>query len=59
MKISQYGLHAKGEALLAEIKNSTGGFTTVVDGLKGYLEYGINLNLIADKFPKGVAEPGD
>jgi uncharacterized protein YndB with AHSA1/START domain len=58
LEIRQYGLHSKGEALLAEIKDSTGGFTTVVDGLKAYLEHGIDLNLIADKFPKGVAEPG-
>jgi len=34
------------------IKNNTGGFTTVLDGLKAYLEYGIKLNLIGDKFPQ-------
>lgn len=56
VEIRQYGLHSQGEALLAEIKDSTGGFTTVVDGLKAYLEHGINLNLIADKFPPGLIE---
>ncbi|SJN17484.1 hypothetical protein FM120_00535 [Sphingobacterium faecium PCAi_F2.5] len=34
--------------------DSTGGFTTVLDGCKAYLEHGIDLNLIADKFPKQV-----
>lgn len=58
VEIRQYGLHSQGEALLAEIKDSTGGFTTVVDGLKAYLEHGINLNLIADKFPLGLIEHG-
>nr|WP_121273562.1 SRPBCC family protein [Pedobacter schmidteae] len=50
--IRQSGLHSTGEALLAEIRDSTGGFTTVVDGLKAYLEHGLRLNLIADKFVK-------
>lgn len=50
--IKQSGLHSTGEALLAEIRDSTGGFTTVVDGLKAYLEHGIQLNLIGDKFVK-------
>lgn len=59
LEIRQYGLHSKGEALLTEVKDSTGGFTTVVDGLKAYLEHGIDLNLIADKFPQGVHGPAD
>lgn len=52
--IKQYGFHTTGNELLTEINNASGGFTTVLDGLKAYLEHGINLNLIADKFPKGV-----
>jgi len=32
--------------------DSTGGFTTVLDGAKAWLEHNINLNLIMDKFPK-------
>lgn len=58
VEIKQYGLHSEGEALLSEIKDSTGGFTTVVDGLKAYLEHGIDLNLIADKFPAGLTKHG-
>ncbi|RQO75171.1 polyketide cyclase [Pedobacter sp. KBW06] len=54
VKITQYGFRTTGDELLAEISGASGGFTTVVDGLKAYLEHGINLNLIADKFPKGV-----
>lgn len=50
--IKQYGFQTTGEELLVEINNASGGFTTVLDGLKAYLEHGINLNLIADKFAK-------
>ncbi|WP_449438856.1 SRPBCC family protein [Pedobacter steynii] len=50
--ITQYGFQTTGDELLAEINGASGGFTTVVDGLKAFLEHGINLNLIADKFAK-------
>ncbi|HEY2581639.1 MAG TPA: hypothetical protein VGI43_07530 [Mucilaginibacter sp.] len=42
-----------GDELIQAIKDSTGGFTTVLDGLKAYLGHGIRLNLVADKFPVG------
>jgi uncharacterized protein YndB with AHSA1/START domain len=54
--ITECGYDKTGDDLLKAIKDSTGGFTTVVDGLKAYLEHGINLNLIADKFPKEITE---
>ena len=54
--IKNYGFHQTGDELLNVIKDATGGFTTVVDGLKAYLEHGIKLNLIADKFPKEVIQ---
>lgn len=50
--IRETGYTQIGDDLLSIIKDSTGGFTTVLDGLKAYLEHGINLNLILDKFPK-------
>jgi uncharacterized protein YndB with AHSA1/START domain len=49
--IKNYGFRETGDKLLQVIKDSTGGFTTVLDGLKAWLEFNINLNLIADKFP--------
>jgi uncharacterized protein YndB with AHSA1/START domain len=49
--IKNYGFSQEGDELIAAIKDNTGGFTTVLDGLKAWLEHGINLNLIADKFP--------
>lgn len=49
--IKNYGFSQTGNELIEVIKNNTGGFTTVLDGLKAYLEFGIELNLISDKFP--------
>ena len=49
--IKNYGFHQQGDELIEAIKDNTGGFTTVLDGLKAYLEYGIELNLVRDKFP--------
>lgn len=56
--IKNYGFKETGNDLLETIKDSTGGFTTVLDGLKAYLEHHINLNLIADKYPKEVSRHG-
>lgn len=50
--IKSYGFSQKGEDLLKVINDNTGGFTTVLDGCKAYLEHGINLRLIEDKFPQ-------
>jgi len=50
--IKNYGFHQTGDELIEAIKNNTGGFTTVLDGLKAYLEHSIELNLVGDKFPQ-------
>lgn len=51
LEIEESGYQISAEAIPDKIRDSTGGFTTVVDGLKCWLEHGIKLNLIADKFP--------
>ena len=56
--VSECGYDKKDDELIAAIKDATGGFTTVLDGLKAFLEHRINLNLIADKFPKEVIHHG-
>lgn len=56
--VTECGFKKANEELLKAIKDSTGGFTTVLDGLKAFLEHGIILNLISDKFPKEVSQHG-
>lgn len=50
--IKSYGFAQTGQDFLKVMNDNTGGFTTVLDGCKAYLEYGIRLNLIGDKFPQ-------
>jgi uncharacterized protein YndB with AHSA1/START domain len=49
--IKNYGFQSTGNELIEAIKDSTGGFTSLLDGLKAFLEHGIQLNLVADKYP--------
>jgi uncharacterized protein YndB with AHSA1/START domain len=56
VKITNSGFRGDGDSVVAQALDSTGGFTTVLDGAKAWLEHGIELNLIEDKFPKGLTE---
>lgn len=51
LKIQNYNIALQGDELIAFIIDSTGGFTTVLDSLKAYLEHNLQLNLVQDKFP--------
>ena len=54
VSIVNSGFKGNSEQLIPQIRDSTGGFTIVLAGLKAYLEHGIQLNLIADRFPEGI-----
>ena len=56
VSITNFGFHGDGDSIVAQALDSTGGFTTVLDGAKAWLEHNVNLNLIMDKFPKGLTE---
>ncbi len=51
VQIKNYDFKSKGNQLINQIRDSTGGFTLVLAGLKAYLEHDIQLNLIDDKWP--------
>jgi len=51
VKISNFDFQGNEEEVIAKTIDSTGGFTLVLAGLKAWLEHGIELNLIGDKFP--------
>lgn len=42
------------EEVIPRVVDATEGFTLVLAGLKAYLEHGIALNLVADRFPRGL-----
>src|SRR5216684_3856565 len=56
VSITNSGFSGDGDELVKQALDSTGGFTWVLAGLKAYLEHNIMLNLIADRFPKGLRE---
>jgi uncharacterized protein YndB with AHSA1/START domain len=56
VSIKHYGFDKTEDELLEVIKDSTGGFTIVLAGLKAFLEHNIDLNLILDKFPKEIMQ---
>ncbi|TXL71474.1 polyketide cyclase [Vineibacter terrae] len=55
LSITSTGFTGDGDAQVKAAIDSTEGFTFVLAGLKAWLEHGIALNLIADKFPDGLA----
>ncbi|MFV8346375.1 SRPBCC family protein [Flavobacterium sp. ZB4P13] len=56
VSIVNSGFHGETEKLIAQIRDSTEGFTLVLAGLKAYLEHNIELNLVFDRFPKELNE---
>jgi len=54
VNITENGFIGNGDELVKQVTASTGGFTWVLAGLKALLEHNINLNLIADRFPKDL-----
>lgn len=42
------------DEILKNIQDQTGGFALVLAGAKAWLEHGINLNLVADRFPDSL-----
>jgi uncharacterized protein YndB with AHSA1/START domain len=56
VSITESGFTGDGDELVKQVTSSTQGFTLVLAGLKARLEHGIRLNLVADRYPKGIAE---
>jgi len=56
VSITESGFGGDGDTVVSSALGSTGGFTWVLAGLKAWLEHGIRLNLVADRFPKGLRE---
>ena len=52
--ITNSGFQGDGDKMMRDALDSTGGFTWVLAGLKALLEHNIELNVIADAFPKGL-----
>jgi uncharacterized protein YndB with AHSA1/START domain len=56
VSITNSGFTGDGDALVKQATDSTQGFSLVLAGLKALLEHNVRLNLVADRFPKGIEE---
>ena len=54
LTVTNSGFNGNGDKVVNDALESKGGFTWVLAGLKAFLEHGVELNLIADAFPKGL-----
>jgi uncharacterized protein YndB with AHSA1/START domain len=52
LSIVHSGFKGNHDKLISQVRDSTEGFAIVLAGLKAWLEYGIRLNLVADRFPR-------
>jgi uncharacterized protein YndB with AHSA1/START domain len=57
VSVTESGFTGTGEELLKKVTEATQGFTWVLASLKGFLEHGLQLNFVADRFPKGPKDP--
>ena len=56
VNITEAGFTGDGDELAKQVADSTQGFTLVLAGLKALLEHNVRLNLVADRYPKGLEE---
>ncbi len=53
VEVTESGFHGDGDTVVKNALGSTGGFTWCLAGAKAWLEHGIKLNLVIDRYPKG------
>ena len=56
VRIVNSGFTGNGDELVKQVTDSTQGFSLVLAGLKAWLEHNIQLNLVADRYPKGIED---
>ena len=56
VSIMEAGFTGDGDELVKQVADSAQGFTLVLAGLKALLEHNVQLNLVADRYPRGIEE---
>jgi uncharacterized protein YndB with AHSA1/START domain len=56
VSVTEAGFTGTGDELVKYVADSTQGFSLTLAGAKAWLEHGIRLNLVLDRFPKGIDE---
>jgi uncharacterized protein YndB with AHSA1/START domain len=56
VRVTESGFTGTGDQLVKYVADSTQGFTLTLAGLKAFLEHGVGLNLVRDRYPEGIDE---
>jgi uncharacterized protein YndB with AHSA1/START domain len=56
VRVTESGFTGTADQLLKFVADSTQGFTLMLAGLKALLEHDVRLNLVGDRYPKGIDE---
>ena len=56
VRITETGFVGDGDSLVKQVADSTQGFSLTLAGLKAFLEHGVQLNLVGDRYPMGLEE---
>ena len=56
VSVTETGFTGGADELVKQVTDSTQGHSLVLAGLKALLEHDVKLNLVADRYPKGIAE---
>jgi uncharacterized protein YndB with AHSA1/START domain len=56
VNVTESGFTGSGDELVQQVSDSTGGFCLVLAGLKAFLEHDLRLNLVRDRFPRGIGK---
>ncbi len=54
VEITETGLHGSGDEILAHVAGATGAFTIVLCAAKAFLEHGVELGAVGDRFAGGI-----
>lgn len=54
VEVSETGFTGDADSLLKQVADATQGFALMLAGMKAWLEFGIRLNLTADRYPAGA-----
>jgi uncharacterized protein YndB with AHSA1/START domain len=55
VEVSESGFAGTGDEIVRQVADSTQGFSLTLAGLKAWLEHGIRLELVRDRFPERIA----
>ncbi len=54
VEVENRGFAGDDDAVIAQALDSTGGFVLLMAGAKAWLEHGLELNLVRDRYPSGL-----